>query len=414
MLNTQRSENENYISYIKRMNELCLNKTISYSEWADSVLGDKNTYGEENCRKGFYIVNKIFDEIDESVEISEEDVLKDIEERTFGLIKERKKLQRINQQYYENARYLGDHELYVEMVKEAIEGLEPLRIVPTTIKIKEFNSTGLLVVSDVHYGKEFQIKGLFNEVVNEYSPEIFKARMWKLLSDFENDFDFMNIDKLRILDNGDEIEGILRTSGLQKLKVGVIDSALEYAEFMSQWIVEVYNRLQIPVEYSITGGNHDLLRLLTSKKDFDGENIAKTIHAHIEQRIEISKLKTQIETGIIPKIKIREYSDVIYDNFYGMNVLSYHGDTKNMKEDIEFFENFYQIDVDILLAGHLHRLSTESIGYGYYGDREIIRVPSIVGVDDYSKSIRKSSRAGSLFMIFDENGKQWQKVYYLN
>lgn len=394
---------------------MCLNKTISYSEWADCLLGDQNCYGEENCRKGFYIVRKMLDKLDEDIDITEDDLRKDIENKTFDLIKERKKLQRINQQYHENARYLGDHELYVEMVKDVISNLEPIKIIPTTIKTRQLESTGFLTISDSHYGKEFVLKGLFGEVVNQYSPEIYKSRMWKLLSDLENDLQFIKIDKLIIADAGDALEGILRaTNSLQKLKVGVIDSSLEYAEFISTWLCEVYNRLKIPVEYSIVGGNHDILRLLSSKKDFDGENIAKTIHAHIEQRVEISSLKAELATGIKPQIKIKEYSDVSYNNLYGINIFTYHGETKNMKEDIEFFENFYQIDIDILLAGHLHRGSSETIGYGYMGDREIIRVPSIIGVDDYAKSIRKASRAGCLFITFNEDGKQLQKTYYLN
>jgi len=416
MINTtQRQECESYISYIKRITELCLNKTISYSEWADGLLGDQNCYSEENCRKGFYIVNKMLNNFDENVEISEEDILKDIESRKIELLIERKKTQRINQQFHENLRYMGDHELYVEMVKEAIENLSPIKIIPTTYKKDKNETIGFLTISDAHYGKEFTIKGLFGEVVNQYSPEIYKARMWKLLSDLENDLYDVKIDRLRISDCGDAVENVLRaTNSLQKLKVGVIDSALEYANFISTWLCEVYNRLKIPVEYSIVGGNHDILRLLSSKKDFDGENIAKTIHAYIEQKVEISKLKAELEYKIKPQILIREYSDITYDNLFGINILSYHGDTKNMKEDIEFFENFYQIDIDILLAGHLHRGSSETIGYGYMGDREIIRIPSIIGVDDYAKSIKKASRAGCLFMTFNEDGKQWCKTYYLN
>ena len=40
---------------------------------------------------------------------------------------------------------------------------------------------GVLLFGDEHYGTEFEICGLNNEVINSYSPEIFENRMWSLL-----------------------------------------------------------------------------------------------------------------------------------------------------------------------------------------------------------------------------------------
>lgn len=48
------------------------------------------------------------------------------------------------------------------------------------------------------------------------------------------------------------------------------------------------------------------------------------------------------------------------------------------------------------------------------GDREVIRVPSTVGTDPYAKSIQKHSRAGVYFAVYNENGRDLSKIYYLN
>jgi hypothetical protein len=37
-----------------------------------------------------------------------------------------------------------------------------------------------------------------------------------------------------------------------------------------------------------------------------------------------------------------------------------------------------------------------------------------MGVEDYSKAIRKSSCAGAKFILFNENGKDLEKVYILS
>ena len=64
--------------------------------------------------------------------------------------------------------------------------------------------------------------------------------------------------------------------------------------------------------------------------------------------------------------------------------------------------------------GHFHHKEEISVSYGNLGDKEVIKVPSLIGIDAYSKKRRKMARAGAKFMIFNENGKNWEKVYYLN
>lgn len=412
----ERKSGESYVSYAKRLTNSVEDGIIEYKEYGDSLLGVDNNYSPENIRKFYYMFKKWLNNIDDEIEFNDESFAKEMEKIKFDVLVERKKLQRINREYLENARLEADKDLYGEIIKEAIENLEPIKIRPASYMNKsDTDSTGVLFVSDAHYSKEFEMKGLFGETINKYSPEIFKQRMWKLLSDVENDFNRFDYKKLVILDTGDCVEGILRLSdSIQKLKVGVMDSALEYGEFMSVWICEAYNRLNIPIEYSLTTGNHDIVRILTNKKSFSGETVAKQIHSEITNRVEISKLKAKLESGKDIQIEIKPYQDISYNNLYGINLMSYHGDCKNMKEDIEFFENYYGISIDILVGGHLHRSSSESIGFGSMGDREIIRVPSIMGVEDYSKTIRKSSCAGAKFILFNENGKDLEKVYILS
>ena len=52
---------------------------------------------------------------------------------------------------------------------------------------------------------------------------------------------------------------------------------------------------------------------------------------------------------------------------------------------------------DYLIAGHLHHSKTETVGV----DSEVINVPSVIGVDDYSLSLGKSSNAGATLLVFE-------------
>lgn len=387
-----------------------------WSELVDKL--DLNCH-PDSLRKSFnvgrysgYRVYKYFQEKFEN-EICANEEIERLQNLKREIEIERKKRQAINREYNATNRIVARNELFKELILEEIQHLKPIKVKTFAHKSVTTTKTAIVCVADAHYGEQFELRGLFNEVINKYDTEVFKIRMWNLLSQLEAEKNKIDFGKLLVWDIGDCISGILRMGSLQKLQTGVIQSAIEYAEFMSVWLCEAHNRLGIPIEYSLRGGNHDMLRLLTEKKVFEDENIAKVIYEYIKLRISNAKLQsTNVENKL--QVTVAPYSDVVYHNLYGMNVLSYHGDSKNLKEDIEFFENYYNIDIDIIITGHLHRGSQETIGIGYNGDREIMRVPSIMGINDYAKKIRKLARAGCKFMVFSEDGKDYEKTFYLN
>lgn len=369
---------------------------ITYEDYAS--LLDSN-YSIDTLRKFSYVFSEIFSNIDqENIDLSTE--LKDLKEE---IIKERQKLQLVRTDYNASIRYDARKELFNEMVLDSINKLKPIEVKKTVFSNRTPEKTGVLFISDEHYGKDFKLYGFYNEVVNEYSPKIFKERMWNLLSKINNDIFDMGYEKLIVCDLGDNIEGILRaTNSLRKLTVGVVDSIIEYSEFISIWLNELSQRLEIPIEYHLNGGNHDILRILNSKPDFDEENVGKLINHYIKLRLKDNK-----------NILIGSYSDIGCHNLYGVNMLTYHGADKDLSSEISFFENYYQLDIDLLVCGHLHTEKEIALGSGYLGNRLGIVCPSIMGPDDYSKKIRKTSRPGAKFILFSEDGIDLEKTYYL-
>lgn len=412
-----------YNNYEKELDYLInLVESDDKKDWEQALIDLDINMHPDSLRKSFnvgrycgYNVAKYYQNKIESDILSDEEVLK-LEGLKFQLLKERKKLQAFNNEYHKNAREEGRFELFLEKIEDAVNNLEPIKIKSFKESRKKLNRTGVLFISDAHYGREVEMKGLDGEILNKYNPKEFENRMWHLLNQLENDLKVIHIDNLDIIDTGDNIEGILRVGeSLKNLKSGVVDSTIQYAEFMANWIIECYNRLGIKIRYSLTGGNHDVLRILESKANFEEETVGKFVYNHINLRVENAKLQYKLDNNLKEaEIEIEPYNDVIFHSYYGQNLLAYHGDTKNMKNDIDFFENFYNVSIDILVGGHLHRSEQETVGVGYFGDREIIRVPSICGIDTYSKKIRGNARAGAKYMVFTENGKDWEKTYFLN
>lgn len=406
----KRIDDESYLAFAKRVTEALQDGLIDYQEWGEAVLGE-NIYSEENtrrCAKFFiqFIQNLENDEIEQ---IDDKDRVAEIKKAMEELIKERKKLQTVNTEAQEYYRTIGRNELFNEKILEAIKKLEPIEIkkLPVTYPLE---TTGLLLLADQHYDSNFELKGLFGEVINKYDKNIFKQRMERLLGMMENDrFDY---DKLVIVSCGDALEGMLRMTSLQKLRGNVIDDAIEFGEYMTNWLCAVEKRLGIPVVFSIISGNHDVVRNLTQKPEFPEETLAKVIHKVIDLRIQISKLEAGLDKDSI-EITVQPYSDVYYTTIHGNNIMVAHGEN-NLEDLINYYENYYGVEIDTLYGAHLHKNESKPAGIGETGDRELIRVPSICGTDTYAKKILKHSRAGAYFALYSNSGKELSKVYYLN
>lgn len=401
-----RKKNESYLSFSKRVTRALSNKTISYKEWAKSLLNE-NIYGEENTRRCFVFFEKFLSilENDEINNIQDKNKLQEILIAKKELEKERKKIQTINLEYNQYVRDVSRFELFNEKIKEAIDNM-PALIFSNTIQDK-FNSkqTAVLCISDAHNGVEINMQTVFNEPINIYSPDILKKRLNKLadtvIKDYKNNF---NYKKLIVFDLGDGIQNILRLSDIAKLKTGVIDSVLQYAEMISQFLNKIQNELNIQIEFSCLGGNHSELRLISTGRNWESENLGKVIREFIALRLKDNQ-----------NIKVDPYSDFSFKQIEGINILAIHGDDskKNINE-ISYWEQYHNITIDILLMGHFHHQEQISLGYSPTGDKEIIIVPSLIGIDEFSRKNRKLARAGAKFILFEDNNKTWEKVIYLN
>lgn len=401
-----RKKNESYLSFSKRVTQALSNKTIGYKEWAKSLLNE-NIYGEENTRRCFVFFEKFLSilENDEINNIQDENKLQEILIAKKELEKERKKIQTINLEYNQYVRDISRFELFNEKIKEAIDNM-PALIFSNTIQDK-FNSkqTAVLCISDAHNGVEINMQTVFNEPINIYSPDILKKRLNKLadtvIKDYKNNF---NYKKLIVFDLGDGIQNILRLSDIAKLKTGVINSVLQYAEMISQFLNKIQNELNIQIEFSCLGGNHSELRLISTGRNWESENLGKVIREFIALRLKDNQ-----------NIKVDPYSDFSFKQIEGINILAIHGDDskKNINE-ISYWEQYHNITIDILLMGHFHHQEQISLGYSPTGDKEIIIVPSLIGIDEFSRKNRKLARAGAKFILFEDNNKTWEKVIYLN
>lgn len=403
----KKREDESKLEYVKRIVYGKLkDKTIDndYSELAPLVF-DKE-YSSDVARRMFYGARNVLDMIDENKinNVDDNEVLKEIQLETIEKRKERKKIQALNVELNRLLREQSKSELWWENISDTIKNMKSIEV-PNLIKRENIlEKDGLLIIADCHYGRECTIKGLFGEIISEYNTNIFKERMWNLLEQVIEVCNERQLTHLNLFNLGDFIDGLLRISQLNSLQLGVIDSVLEYSEFMAIWLNELSKNISI--DYYQTQGNHDEVRVLTGKKgDFPHENVSKLIIEFIELRLKDNRNIT------IHKSE----TDFVYKNIMGVNVLGYHGEDKNLNNSLRYFRSFYKQPIDLLFGGHLHSQSLSTEGIGEYGDAQCIRVNGICGIDDYSVRLQKASRAGANMFIFKEGkGKTSQEDFWLN
>ena len=349
------------------------------------------SYNESTYRKKYQYFNKLL-YANSSKFSDSESQLETLREEKHELEKLKKQIQTEKIEYNKWLREEARDKLITEKIVNAINNQEkfdiPSPIIIDTISKRE----GLLCFGDEHVGTEFVVKGIFGETINEYNLDVFYRRMSDLLTQTVKIIKKENIDILNIFSLGDFTDGVLRVSQLKNLKYGVVESTVLYANYISEWLNELSKYVKI--RFQTVQGNHSQLRLLDQVKGtFEHENMEMIVSNTIKYRLKDNPNFKYIDT----------MNGMMINKICGFNFVGIHGEVKSMEQALKDYQLMYDIKIDYLIAGHLHHSKSETIGI----DKEVINVPSIIGVDPYSIKLRKTSNAGAtLLIISEEYGKE--------
>ena len=391
----KRMENESPDQYFYR---ICNMKDSLGFTWPQMAEIFNNEFGcnkgDTSYRKDWAAFERIFNANVDKI-VGDGNYLDEIHEAKYELEKERKKLQTEKLEYNRWIREEARDELIIEKIHDAISKLEPIPhytlIKPSDSSTNKNDKSWVLAFGDAHFGTELTIKGLYGETINEYSPEIFYERMNSLFGQVKSIIQRENIDKLYIFDLGDQIDGCIRVQQLFKLRYGVVEATIKYADWLAMWLNDL--SVYCKIVFRQTNGNHSELRMLGQKKGtFEEDNMGKVIYEFVKIRLRDN-----------PNIDIdQNQTGFIFENIQGYNVLGYHGESKKLENTMKDFEKMYKTNIDILIAGHLHHSYSETVGIC----SDVMRTPSIIGVDDFSMKLHKTSNPGAtLFGIEKNKGK---------
>ena len=308
---------------------------------------------------------------------------------------ERQKLYDMQRQMRKDMRELSRTELICEYIDKAIANLPKIELsdIPTS---RRKNKTRDLVVGigDFHYGAEFDVLGLYGEVINRYNSSVFEKRIADLAEEIIDISDKDRPDQITVMIAGDMLDGLLRASQLQRLEYGVIESAMRLSETLAVWLGELENAVGIPVRVYAVRGNHGEIRPLGTKAgQFPEENMERVVMHYLFARFQGSK-SVIIAQNDAPMVQIV--------NVCGYQFLLTHGQDTNIQSTAKDCINLYQKPIDVFMVGHLHKGQTFSSGIMPESNIYVERVPSLCGMDPYAQSKGYGAHPGATLILMEE------------
>ena len=174
-----------------------------------------------------------------------------------------------------------------------------------------------------------------------------------------------------------------------KLRYGVIESAIRYGNFITNWLNELSKCVYVKYQM-VKDSNHCQLRLLGQPKNtFKDENVSIVIADKILDRL-----------GDNPNFEFTQNpTGLIFDNnVAGYSIAGAHGEYKNLEQTLKDLVKTYRTQIDFMVGGHKHHQNSINVGI----ESDVVSAPSIIGVDDYSLSLNKTSDPGATLFVLEQ------------
>lgn len=390
--NYKRKEDESELSYIARMYRQKIELGLNNKEINAIINKELGTnYAESTTRGKADVYNKCLDEV------LENNCNNELDKKLRELKIEKKKIQaeklELNRLDTKEARY---KEFY-ENIKWNIETL-PLPDFKT-LQINNSNGSYIECFSDLHYGADFVSEN------NIYNREECKRRIELLASKTINKINDLNINDLHIVGLADDLQGILRISDVKLNDVATVQCVVEVSRLIASFLNSISEYTNITY-YHTMASNHTQPRYLGTKANaMPYEDMEIIIGNYIK---DLLRDNDRVKVVLSDK-------DYITLELEGQNIIAMHGhrvkSTFNAIRDLsQLHRKFY----DICFLGHFHGGQSMYVGEGN-GCTQVVVVPSIVGSDPYSDSLKVGSKSmAKLYKIERNIGITEEYTFVLN
>lgn len=372
----------------------CKDSIGSWSKVAEVLNGLlNNNFDESTYRKRY----KEFNRIDEAVLNAQNNAF-DFDRKHKVLLddirKERIKLQTVNAERNRLDRAEARQELFYEQVGQFVKTVEPP--VFKELQTERSKTQYLLCLSDIHYNADFK------SINNTYSPAIAVERFSKIIEYVKNFTEEKHIRKIKILELGDTIQGMIHLNDLRINDSSFVKSIVDASRLIAEFLNELSQYVRVDY-YHVPTSNHSQIRAFNAKRnEMPSEDVEYIIGHYIHDLLVTN-----------PRVTVTladEGRDYISFNMGDQVVYGLHGHTVKNIDSIMAEISAITTDLpDFVFMGHYHSQKeitvSEIHGSDYSYDTEVIICPSFVGSDPYADSLWKGSTAAvNIYGINDKNG----------
>lgn len=351
----------------------------SKEDWENLVDELELDISAESLRKAFnctefsgFRVMQHLKEIVSTKYFSDEE-LKKIESAKWELKKEKYKLQDQRRELNKYARDEARFEQLVDVLKENIDTLEPIRFKPYIESKKNPKTYACSQWGDWHTGQTV------DNPWNYYNIETTKQRVNQLVDKTIDKIKKFNITNLSIEIGGDMVEGLINVSSRVDAEEEVVQQIIIVSEILSQAISKIKEWCEIKVICVL--GNHGRLG---NKKDF-------SIKGNFEMLIpEFLKLRLNMPIHSSQGLDFTSYE--INDKFICVT----HGQYDKMSTLVADYSKIYKRVPDEIHVNHFH-----SANYINDCDVKIVVNGSLVGSGDFSLQCKKVTKPSQNMIIYD-------------
>lgn len=383
-------DNENFHQYIWRMDGLV--QSGKYRNWKEitpfvnaELFGeDESQYRDESAyRKAVKYARDFYEA---GVFGIEDEYYQKLEEQCRELEKQRQKLYATKTEYTRQVRQQSRFELFYENVADEIKELVVPEFVGTNYSVN--NKEYIISIADIHAGANFVIE------TNKYSFEEITNRFNKLLNYSINFVCEHQLNSIKVLCLGDDVQGILRLSDLQLNESSVVKATVFVAKTIANFLNELSKYCYIEYYHAPTSNHSQLRPLGTKASEIASEDVEYIICNYIKDVL-VNNDRIVVNTNFG-----YEYIEIPVFDF---KTIAMHGHTvkniDNALKDLTYHKKTFYTTV---FLAHYHAAKMGVVGEMSDTDCEVIVCPSFIGSCPYSNSLLKGAKPSCCIFGYDE------------
>jgi len=388
--NYKHRENESKFEYGLRLITIKCEDNPQDLDWQDLVdilqLGIHKDSLRKACNTTEYSAYNVMKYFKENIavnNITDNDIIKEIEYKRIEMQKDKIRLQdqrtSLTKIVREEARWENLKEEILKRVDNINNNYPLLYDKENNYYEQDSKREALLLVSDAHYGIDIK------NIVNEYNPTIAKERFNKLTYKTIKYCKENKVKTLNVLLAGDLISGIIHNNLRLQNSEDIIQQIINVSEILAQMFTLLSKAIpNIKIEYTV--GNHS--RISPNKNDsIESENFEYLLPWYLSSRL--------IKLENIEIIK-SEFNEIVHMKIFGYDILGVHGQNDKLTSVVHDLTKITRIIPYMICYGHLHKDFRNEDG------TVVVVNGSLSGIDEYAFSKRYLSVPHQKLIIFEE------------